>query len=326
MFECGAISNSELARRLKSLLVQTCFVLLLARSAVLHAGPVNVPNGSFELPTTFFVSTVFDSWQRTSQPAWWNENATGPWTNLTGIFKNTAAGSVDHIENCDGNQAVWLFPNPEVGLFQDYDSVDWNDPVPTHAFGAVYEVGKAYQLTVGLFGGGNGGNYGMLPGATLELSLYFRDAASNRVTVASTIVTNSAELFTSNSNLVDFAATVPTVRAADPWAGQHIGILILSTVSSNLQGGYWDLDNVRLTAANAPTLSNPVYTNSGFQFLVQSEAGQVVEILASTNTTFAASTWTSLAVLTNVTGSIPFIDTSANFDQRFYQARLLPSQ
>lgn len=313
-----------MARRLNRSLIQSLLVMLLARSAVLHAGPISIPNGSFEMPATFFVSTIFDSWQRTAQPEWWNENATGPWTNLTGIFKNTAPGSADHIENCDSNQAVWLFANPNVGLFQDYDSVGWNDPAPTHAFNAVYEVGNAYQLTVGLFGGGNGGNYGMLPGVTLELSLYYRDAASNRLTVASTTITNSAELFTSNTNLLDFAAVVPTVSTSDPWAGQQIGIMILSTVSSNLQGGYWDLDNVRLSSIRAPTLSNPVFTNSQFQFLVQSEPGLPLEVLTSPNAALPIANWTSLGMLTNVTGSIPFIDTSTNFDQRFYQARLLP--
>ena len=324
MFECRTKPNSELDRTLVRLFVQTCLVLLLARSAVLHAGPISVPNGSFEGPTTFFVSTIFDSWQRTPQPEWWNENATGPWTNLTGIFKNTAPGSADHIVNCDGNQAMWLFANPDVGLFQDYDSVDWNDPAPTHNFNVVYEVGKAYQLTVALFGGGNGGNYGMLPGVTLELSLYYRDAATNRVTVASTTITNSAELFTSNTNLVDFTVTVPTVMPSDLWAGQNMGVLILSTVSSNLQGGYWDLDNVRLSSILAPTLSNPVYTNHQFQFVVQSEAGMPLEIVGCTNAALPLTSWTSLGVLTNVTGSIPFIDTSPNFDQRFYRARLLP--
>jgi len=324
MFECETKSYSEPTHRLKRLLLQTCCWLLLARSAVLLAGPISVPNGSFEAPTTFFVSTVFDSWQRTPQPEWWNENATGPWTNLTGIFKNTAPGSADHIANCDGNQGVWLFANPEVGLFQDYDSMDWNDPAPTRAFSVTYEVGKAYRLTVGLFGGGNGGNYGMLPGVTLELALYYRDAASNRVTVASTTITNSAELFTSNTNLLDFTVAVPTVKAGDLWAGQHMGVLILSTVSSNLQGGYWDLDNVRLSSTLAPTLSNPVYTNGQFQFMVHSEPGLPLEVLSCTNSALPIINWTSLGVLTNVTGNIPFIDTSSNFDQRFYQARLWP--
>ncbi|HEX5220845.1 MAG TPA: hypothetical protein VFZ59_14850 [Verrucomicrobiae bacterium] len=298
--------------------------MLLARSAMLHAGPINVPNGSFEEPATFFVSTIFESWQRTPQWEFWNENATGPWTNLTGIFKNTAPGNDDHIVNCDGNQAAWLFANPEVGLFQDYDAMDWNDPVPTRAFNAVYEVGKSYELTVGLFGGGAGRNYGMLEGVTLELSLYFRDAASNRVTVAATTITNSNELFPDSTNLVDFTVQVPIVKATDPWAGQHIGILMLSTVSSNLQGGYWDVDNVRLTSTAAPILTSPVWTNNHFQFTLLGETGRGFEILSATNVASPWSNWLVLGTVTNTTGANTFVDTNASFDQRFYRARQMP--
>ncbi len=320
MFDRRAKSNSELVRRLNRLLLQTGLVMFSAWTGALEAGPITVPNASFESPPTFFVSLNFDSWQRTPQPAWWNENVSGPWTNLTGIFKNTAPGSADHIDNCDGNQAVWLFANPEVGLFQDYDSVDWNHPAPTHAFAAKFEAGKSYRLTVGVIGGG----YNMLPETPLEASLYYRDVASNKVIVAATTITYSAAYFSNRTHLVDFTVTTPVVRANDPWAGQNIGIQFLSTVSSGLAGGYWDLDNVRLSSILAPTLSNPVRTPGQFQFTLQGEPGLAFEILASTNIVLPASNWISLGVLTNVAGTIPFIDTSANFAQRFYQARQLP--
>jgi hypothetical protein len=324
MFSCGTNFNAEVARKLNWLLSQICLVLLLARSDVLQAGPIIVPNPSFESPATFFVSVIFDSWQRTSQPAGWDENASGPWTNLTGIFKNTAPGSYDHIENCDGNQAMWLFASPEAGLFQDYDSVDWNDPLPTHAFDARFEAGRSYQLKVGLLVGGMGSGGGILPGATLDLCLYYRDASSNRVTVAATTITNSLSVFSNSTQLIDYAVDVPTVRPDDAWAGQHIGILLLSTVTPALEGGYWDLDNVRLVSVLAPTLGNPAHANGQFQFLLQSEPGMAVEILASTNAALPVFNWSSLATLTNVAGTITLVDTNANFDQRFYQARQLP--
>ena len=60
----------------------------------------------------------------------------------------------------------------------------------------------------------------MKDGVTLQLSLYYRDAASNMVTVAATTITNSAQLFPTNTHLVDFSVYVPGVRATDPWAGQ----------------------------------------------------------------------------------------------------------
>lgn len=288
------------------------------------AAPIPIPNHSFESPGSNFVSVLIDSWQKTPQPDWYDQGGGFSWEQLTGAFKNTATNSPDHIVNCDGDQAIWLFAVPEAGLFQDYDSMDLDDTEPSHAFNAVYEAGKSYGLTVGLFGGGAGRNYGMLLGATLELSLYFRDAASNRVTVAATTITNSNELFPNSTNLVDFTVQVPTVQASDPWAGRHIGILMLSTVSSNLQGGYWDLDNVRLTSAVAPTLTSPVWTNHQFQFTLLGETGRVFAILATTNVALPLANWLVLDTVTNTTGANTFVDTNAAFDQRYYRARQVP--
>jgi hypothetical protein len=78
---------------------------------------------------------------------------------------------------------------------------------------------------------------------------------------------------------------------------------------------------VRLISILAPSLLNPIRTNNHFVFSLQSEPGMIVEILAATNVTLPTVNWTSLQTITNLTGTIPFIDTTANFDQRFYQAR-----
>jgi len=299
-------------------------ILLLVMAGSVQAGPFTVPNGSFESPATFFVTLNLDGWQRTPEPTWWDTNTSGGWDTLVGFFKNTPSGNFDHIDNCHSNQAMWLFVQPEAGLFQDYDSLDWNDTTPTHAFNARFEVGRSYRMTVGLLVGGMGSGGGIQPGATVDFSLYYRDAASNRVTVATTTITNSSLVFSNSTHLLDFSVDVPTVRAGDAWAGQHIGILLLSTVATNLVGGYWDLDNVRLTSTLTPTLLNPVRTNSQFQFTVQSEPGMILEILAATNASLPTLNWTSLGTLTNTTGTIPFIDTSVSFDQRFYQVRQVP--
>jgi hypothetical protein len=314
----------QFARRLNSSWNAISFMAALAANLPTQAGPIATPNASFESPYTFFATPMLDSWQLTPQPAWWNQAAAGPWANLAGVFKNDPPTSSAHIANCDGNQAAWLYANPDAGFFQDYDSMDWNDGLPSHAFDATYEPGKAYELTVGLFGGGAGGNYGMLLGVTLELSLYYRDAASNRVTVAATTITNSAELFTSNTNLVDFAVNVPTVQPGDAWAGQHIGIQILSTVRPEMQGGYWDLDNVRLVSILAPQLVNPTVTNHQFQFTLRSEPGLRFDLLASTNAALPIASWTRLGSITNTTGETPCVDTASNFQHRFYRAQQLP--
>ncbi len=303
-----------------------CLLALTGWMEVLQAATVAVPNGSFESPRTDYVDVNIDFWQKSARPDWYVESGGYLWTQLTGVFKNTPTNSPagDHIDNCDGDQALWLFAVPEVALFQDYDSMDWNDSAPTHAFDAKFQVGKSYDLTVGIIGTGGG----MLQGVTLELSLYYRNAASNMVAVAVTSVTNTSEVFSNNTHLIDFHVRVPPVKATDAWAGQNIGVQFASTVSSNLQGGYWDLDNVRLaefvqTEFVPPAMLNPVWSNGQFQFTVQSEPGIKLEILATTNLSVPISSWTSVRTFTNTTGIISFTD-APDFDHRFYQTRLIP--
>jgi len=314
----------KVARRLNWKLIAWGLGVLLRANAELRAGSILVPNGSFESPATFFVSLNLDSWQRTPQPDGWNTNSSGDWTTLTGLFKNTAPGNSDHIDNCDGDQAMWLFATPEAGLFQDYDSMDWNDAVPTHAFDARFEVGRAYQLTVGVLVGGLASGGGISPGARVSLGVYYRDALSNRVTVAATTVTNSPTIFSNSTHFIDFSVSVPSVKTGDAWVDQHIGLLLLSTVSADLQGGYWDLDNVRLTSTLAATLQNAYLTNGQFHFMLSSEPGVAFELLSSTNLAAPMADWSRLVTLTNTTGTTPLVDTNPNFDQRFYRVRQLP--
>jgi hypothetical protein len=296
-------------------------LFLLSVSDSLIGATISVPNASFESPSFGGPNPNLNSWQKIAKPDWYDDGGGSfLWSQLTGAFRNTTVGSSNYIDNCDGLQALWLFAVPEVCLFQDYDSMDWNDIVPSHDFNATFEPGKAYQLTVGVIG--TGGN--MLQGVTLDLSLYYRDAFSNRIAVATTTMTNTYDVFSNNTHFVDCRVPVPVVKATDAWAGKKIGIQFLSTVSTNLQGGYWDLDNVRLVSNLAPILLNPVRTNGQFQFTLQSEPGLTFQILTSTNLVLPASNWTNLGFLTNITGSIPFVDTSSNFPQRFYQARQLP--
>jgi hypothetical protein len=297
-----------------------CLMALVSCTNAIRAASISVPNNSFEFPTNTYASPIFDSWEKLPKPDWYQETNGFFWTQLTGSFRNTATNSPDHIDNCDGKQALWVFVVPEVGIFQDYNSVDWDDPSPTHAFDTKFEIGKSYHLAVGVIGGGGA----MQEGATLELGLYYRDALSNRVIVAATTVTNSSATFSNTTHLIDFTVNTSTVQAGDAWANQNIGIIIRSTVNTNLQGGYWDLDNVRLTSTLIPTLLNPVHANGNFQFTLASEPGLAFEILASTNATLPAANWSILDTITNLTGTIPFIDTAPNLNQRYYQARQLP--
>ncbi len=283
------------------------------------AASIVVPDSSFESPATSYASPDIDSWQKTPQAAWWVDSGGFTWAELTGEFLNTPAGTSNHIANCEGNQALFLFADPEVGVFQDYDSTDWTNSVPTRAFDATFEAGKSYRLVVGVIGGGGD----MAPGASLEVSLYYRDDGSNQVVVAATNIVYSGALFPNTTNFMDFSAQLDTVRAGDAWAGRHMGILLLSTVGFDLMGGYWDLDNVRLTSASAPVLSSGTVTNGQFAFTLQSDAGAHCEVLAAANLSLPASQWTSLGTVTNLTGSMIFVDNKANAGGRFYLARLV---
>lgn len=293
-------------------------------TGTLFASTVAIPNASFEsqpAPSPYvppYVELRVDAWQKTPTPFWWDEIAYGPWDQLIGLFANAPFGDPSRLDNCDGNQAMYLFANPQVGVFQDFDSTDWSTTVPSRAFNATFEAGKSYKLTAGVTV-----SYYRPPtnGATLDLSLYYRDAASNRVTVAATSITYSTEVFSNVAHLVDFQVNLPTVNSSDAWAGRHIGVAVMSSVGFELAGGVWDVDNVRLTATRTPVLTGSAVTNGQFNFTLESEPGLVCEILASTNPALAGANWTSLRTITNQTGSFLFSEPATNRPGRFYRAR-----
>jgi hypothetical protein len=313
--------------RLILLRVVVGLAALAAWVGPVRAGTVFLPNASFEAPLVPPVSPYampdMDYWEKSPQPSWYDpaQNYDTPWEDLMGTFYNVLYPGT-FIDNCDGTQAAFLFAVPQAALFQDYDSIYGTNTTPSHAFNATFNVGSAYSLTVGVIGG----VYGSPPlytNATLQLSLYYRDASSNMMIVAVTTVTNSAQLFPTNTHFVDFSVQVPAVKSTDAWAGQHIGVQIASTVGFDLAGGYWDLDNVRLTETVLPTLSNLQVTNNQFSFTLRSEPGLRFEMLAQTNLSEPWSNWTSLGTVTNTTGTTNFLDPAANLERRFYRARQL---
>jgi hypothetical protein len=303
-------------------------ILCALGSGPAQAGTVNLPNASFEsplAPTVFpYAFPDMDAWQKSPQPVWYDpaQNNDTPWEYLMGTFYNAPLAGT-YIDNCDGAQAAFLFAVPQSALFQDYDSVAGTNTVPSHAFDAKFNVNCAYQLKVGIIGGVDG--YPPLyEGATLQLSLYYRDATSNMVTVAATTITNSAQLFPTNTHFVDFSVYLPGVRTNDAWAGQHIGVQIASTVGFDKANGYWDVDNVRLVETPLPILSSPVMRTNQISLRLQSQPGLRFEILGSTNLSLPLSNWTSLGTLTNLTGVGTFVDPTTSPNRRFYQARQLP--
>ncbi len=237
-------------RSRKALSVAGITLCALAFAAAAQAQMITVPNGSFESqladPGTD-VTTNIDNWQKTAQPVDFTSPNGYTWDQQMGIFGNTPAGYPNHIDNVDGSQSAYLFDVPGVGLFQDYNSTDWQNATPTHAFNASYLAGKAYTLTIGVVGGGGH----MQPGAVLDLILYYRDGNNNIVPIADTPITYTTDAFPTTTHLVDYQVNVPTVQATDAWAGQNIGVELLSTEGEGY--GYWDVDNVRLTPTPEPT-------------------------------------------------------------------------
>lgn len=272
-----------------------------------------VGNGSFEFPEIDFADPFMEVWQKAPQAPWYVDPTGGmfPWEALMGLFVNTTNGSPDHITNLDGRQAAFLFASPDVAIFQETD--------PASGPAGTFEPGKSYALSVGVLGGGGG----MTNGATLELSVYYLDSATNKVTVAATTVTNSRALFPTNTRFVDFAVQTSPVSPTDPWAGKRIGVQLASTVGFDKMGGYWDVDDVRLRSVQEPLLKRAQLAGTQFRFDVQSAPGQYA-ILASTNAALPVAQWDVLTVVTNFTGTLPVTDTNAVPALRFYTVRPAP--
>jgi len=212
------------------------------------AQPIAVPNFSFESQTAPpfypYVNTSVDSWQKAPEPAYWPSVQTNygiPWNGTAGVFLD-----VNPYVNHDGSQVGYILNFPGVALFQDYSTS------ATHDFNVTYTVGRSYNMTIGVFGKDS-----LTPGSTLQLSVYYRDNSDNIVNVSSTTLTYSSDAFPMSTNsplsLIDFNVNVPTVQASDAWAGQHMGIELLSNTPLGLSSaGNWDFDNVRLTETPEP--------------------------------------------------------------------------
>jgi hypothetical protein len=273
-----------------------------------------VPNGSFESPSTVFADPRVDSWKKSPKPDWYDESGGFTWEQLSGVFLNTAPDAADHIQNLDGKQAVFLFAVPQTELFQDAESSS------TREFDVPFATGRSYQLTAGILGGGGG----MKSGVTLGMSLYYRDATGQRVTVASTTITHSPELFPTRQRVLDFSVQTPPVTTSVGWAGKNIGIAFTSTVQPDLAGGYWDIENVRLKETTGVVLEKPTWNAGAFAVQLISPAGSRVEFLAASDLNPPLPDWTSLGIFTNAAGTMTLTDPKPGPGPRFYRVQALP--
>lgn len=230
------------------------FASLLTISDRLQAQPIFVPNHSFESQSgigfPYETNPNLAAWQKIAEPPYYAFLGSGvpPWYGTSGAFVNVSVYNPNPYANVVGAQAGYILMAPQVTLFQDYTTS------PTHDFNAAFEIGKSYNMTIGLFAKSS---FGVIPpGSTLEMSLYYLDGLNNKVKVGATVVSYSAAAFpiTPPLNLIDYQVNVPTVTAGDAWAGKHIGIQLESTIPVEMTSfGNWDFDNVRLTAVPEPT-------------------------------------------------------------------------
>lgn len=219
----------------------------LTGSTALQAQSIAVPNYSFESQSAvgwpFGTNPFLDAWQKNAEPAFFGMISGGlPWYGTAGAFIGTAPNSPNPYANLDGTQAGYILAFPQVALFQDYSI--------SPAFDATFEIGKSYNLTLGVYGSSL-----LAPGSTLQLSLYYRDDLNNKISLGATTITYTAATFpvVTGPSLIDYSVNLPTVQAGDAWAGKHIGIQIESTTPMELTSGRnWDFDNVRLTAVPEP--------------------------------------------------------------------------
>ncbi len=253
-------------------------VALAAWVCPLRAGTVYLPNASFESPVVPTVSPYaipdMDYWEKSPQPAWYYpaNNYNTPWEDLMGTFYNFPDPST-FIDNCDGTQAAFLFACPDVAIFQDYDSIYGTNTTPSHAFNATFNVGSAYSLTVGVIGG----VYGTPPlyeGATLQLSLYYRDACQqhgrpSQPPPSLTARSCSPPIRTSWTSRSSFPGSCRPTRG--PTRTSACRSPLPSGPTSPADTGIW------ITCAwsrrPCPHLPNPQVTNNQFSFTVRSQPG-----------------------------------------------------
>lgn len=229
--------------------------------AVGWAAQIPVLNASFEDPQLavappFAGSTIAD-WHRAPVPDWWSQAgySSDQWRDASGVFVNVDPTYNTPIDNADGNQIGFMFSTPGYELYQDLTST--------------YVPGQSYRLVVGVQGGG----YGMQPGVPLAINLYYRDLADNRVVIDSVLAPNdNTNVGGDQTHLTDYQLDIPVVTALDPWANRPIGIQLISAATIDNTGGYWVMDNVRLSSVPEPALLS-ILSISSFGLLARRRRG-----------------------------------------------------
>ena len=218
---------------------------LLAAAGPVLAAPVSVANYSFEspqVPPAQIASPLVQDWN-TPGPTL-TEVFPGVFVNANCvIFPNTPAGNPDSIDNVDGNQ---------VAAIGTQSGNEFNQTLA-----ATFAANTKYALTAGV-----ARSLTRVPAATdrLRLVLFYLDAASQRQEVAAADIFNDAAAGISATHLKDFAANSITLAAGSPAVGKPIGVLI---TTAGATGGFFDFDNVRVTAVPEPATAGALALGAG---------------------------------------------------------------
>ena len=203
------------------------------------ADVITVQNNSFETPTVTGLGNPFvTSWSTPGPVSTEFPPGSGNFVNTNcGNFINTPVGAQDHIDNVDGNQAAFV------------SALSGNEFNQT--LGVNFEAGKSYTLTVGIGHNYGGGNPAFQPDPTAKMTLriFYTDAQSVRHYLASTDVINSAATGLSATHLLDFSATTALLAANNAAVGSPLSISMISASPVANSGGFFDLDNVRVSSA-----------------------------------------------------------------------------
>ena len=189
-----------------------------------ESSPVSiaVENASFEAPAVdpnaFPALPFVDHWTEIDLDALGSTN--------TGVFANTPVDSPDHVVNANGRQLAFLGSQTGNALEQDLTDT--------------YRPGCGYRLTAAVGVSGLFGPSADEPVDKIELVLYYRNGLETADIALRTV--EPAGL--SSTTLKDFSLYLPTVEPGDAWAGMTIGVALRA---AGTPGGFWDLDNVRLT-------------------------------------------------------------------------------
>jgi hypothetical protein len=182
--------------------------------ASVHGDAISVANHSFEEPATEYVTPIVSGW---------DEIDTDPDSQDTGAFLNLPGDA--YIVNADANQVAYLVAESGNAFQQQLSQV--------------YQIGKSYQLTMGV--GISFYAPPQNPNDPLELAFYyFNDETQQNQDIAVLLVPFERR---SSTFLDEFTVNLPTVQSGYDWAGKNIGIAIRGRGTA---AGTWIIDNVRV--------------------------------------------------------------------------------